>query len=87
MGKHSVKSRNLKNLKVFGQHLRKLRIEKGLTQEQVAESAKVSENTIVTLEGGTLNTSIATCFEVAKALGIPIRDLFDFKLIVNSSNP
>lgn len=78
MGKHEVKSRNTKKLKAFGLHLKKIRTQKGLTQEQLADLAKVSENTIVTLESGTLNTSIATCFEISKALGIHTRDLFDF---------
>lgn len=78
MGKHLVKEKNLKKLKAFGSHLKKIRIDKGFTQEQLADRAGVSENTIVTLEAGTLNTSIATCFEIAKALGISSRDLFNF---------
>lgn len=78
MGKHLVKTKNAKKLKAFGAHLKKLRLSKGLTQEQLADRAGVSENTIVTLEGGKLNTTIATCFEIAKVLGISSRDLFDF---------
>jgi DNA-binding XRE family transcriptional regulator len=78
VGKHNVRLRNLKKLKAFGAHLRKLRIERNLSQEQLADIAGVSENTIVTLESGKLNTSIATSFELAKALDVPVRDLFDF---------
>jgi putative transcriptional regulator len=78
VGKHEVKTRNLKKLKAFGDHVRQLRMSKEITQEQLATLAGVSENTIVTLENGKLNTTIATCFEIAKALGIPVRDLFDF---------
>lgn len=78
MGKHKVKSRNLKKLKTFGGHIRYLRTQKGLTQEQLADFAGVSENTIVTLEAGRLNTSVATCFDISKALGIHTRELFDF---------
>ena len=78
MGKHKVKSRNLKKLKAFGTHVREIRKEKNLTQEQLADLAGVSENTIVTLESGVLNTTIATCFDIAKALEIPPKDLFDF---------
>lgn len=78
MGKHEVKSRNLKKLKILGTHIRQIRIEKKLTQEQLADLAGVSENTIVTLESGKLNTTVATCFDIAKALGVEVKDLFDF---------
>ncbi|MFZ6011418.1 MAG: helix-turn-helix transcriptional regulator [Bacteroidota bacterium] len=78
MGKHKVKSRNLKKLKSFGSHIRKIRMQKNLTQEQLADLAGVSENTIVTLEAGRLNTTVATCFDISKALGVPPKELFDF---------
>jgi DNA-binding XRE family transcriptional regulator len=78
VGKHQVKARNLKKLKALGNHIRQIRHVKGLTQEQLADLAGVSENTIVTLESGKLNTTVATCFDIAKALGIKDRDIFDF---------
>jgi DNA-binding XRE family transcriptional regulator len=78
VGEHKVKVRNLKKLKAFGANLKKLRIAKGLSQEQLADQARISENTIVTLESGKLNTSIATCFEISKALGIATKERFDF---------
>jgi DNA-binding XRE family transcriptional regulator len=78
VGKHQVKARNLKKLKALGNHIRNLRTKKGLTQEQLADLAAVSENTIATLESGKLNTTVATCFDIAKALDIKDRDIFDF---------
>ncbi|MEQ1584942.1 MAG: helix-turn-helix transcriptional regulator [Cyclobacteriaceae bacterium] len=65
-------------MKSFGAHLKKLRNDRGISQEQLADLAGISENTIVTLESGKLNTSIATCFEISKALGVHPRELFDF---------
>lgn len=78
MGKHEVKARNLKKLKALGNHIRLLRNEKKLTQEQLADMAGVSENTIATLESGKLNTTVATCFDIAKALGVEAKELFNF---------
>ena len=78
MGKHKVKSRNLKKLKAFGSHIRQIRNQKKLTQEQLADLAGISENTIATLESGKLNTTVATCFDIAKALGVEPKDLFEF---------
>jgi DNA-binding XRE family transcriptional regulator len=78
VGKHLVKTRNLKKLKALGKHVRALRNEKGLTQEQLADLAGVSENTIVTLEAGRLNTTVATCFDIAKALDVSDMEIFNF---------
>lgn len=78
MGKHKVREKNLKNLKAFGGHIRRLRINKKMTQEQLADLAGVSENTIVTIEKGLLNPTIATLWEIAVALEVPRKDFFDF---------
>ena len=78
MGKHLVKARNLKNLKAFGNHVKVLRESKKLTQEHLADLAGISENTIAVLESGMLNPTVATCFEIAKALKIHPKTMFDF---------
>lgn len=78
MAKVNLRKRNIRKLKAFGLHLRKLRLERNLTQEELADIAKISATTIVILEAGALNTTIAMTFEIAKALGIKERDLFDF---------
>ena len=78
MSRHLVKQKNSKKLKAFGANLKRLRNERGLTQEQLADIAGISENSVVTLEAGMLNTTIATCFELAKALDIEPKKLFDF---------
>jgi len=78
VGKHKVKSRNVKKLKAFGAYVRKLRLERNLSQERLADLAGVSENTIVTLESGKLNTTVATSFDIAKALDISVAELFGF---------
>jgi DNA-binding XRE family transcriptional regulator len=78
VGKHKVKIRNVRKLKAFGANLKKLRAEANMTQEQLADRAGVSENTIVTIESGKLNTTIATCFDLAKGLGVSVSELFQF---------
>lgn len=78
MGKHVVKASNARKLKQFGEHMKELRVKKGFTQEQLSLAAGVSENTISTIENGKLNTTVATCLEIAKALGIHHREIFNF---------
>ena len=51
----------------------KARIEKKLTQQQLADIAGVTQNTITRLESGTTNPTIGTLTRVASALGKEIR--------------
>lgn len=55
--------------------VRKLRLEKGLSQEQLGEKAKVSVRTIQRLESGQ-DVSIETLNLVAGALSVEVKDLF-----------
>lgn len=55
--------------------IKKLRIAKHLSQEQLAEKAKVSVRTIQRLEAGD-DASISTLNLVAGALGVEVGELF-----------
>lgn len=77
--KATVRIRYAKKLKALGSHIRKLREKKGLTQERLAESARLSTNSIHTLEAGRLNPSAALLFALADALNCPYTELFDFQ--------
>ena len=70
--------RNKDFLIAFGQNLKKIRLEKGFTQEKLAFSIGVEISQISRIERGILNTSISTVEALSKALEIPIKDLFDF---------
>ena len=70
------KIRNEKVMAMFGQNVRRIPIEKNLTQEQLAEGANTSQVQIARIEAGKINTSISTVVAVAKALGVGEGDLF-----------
>jgi len=70
--------RNNEFLIAFGKNLKKIRKEKGITQEKLAFSIGVEISQISRIEGGILNTSISTTEAIAKAIDIPLKDLFDF---------
>jgi len=56
--------------------LRRLRKEKGLSQEKLARLANVSNNTIINIERGENNNpTTATLKKIARALGIEPKDL------------
>lgn len=55
---------------LVGRNLVRLRRERGLTQEQLAELSGVSQQYISGLERGNRNPSVVTLFEIAQALGV-----------------
>jgi len=60
----------------LAQKVKKLREEKGLSQEKLARLADVSNNTIVNIEAGKQNNpTIETLKSIAKALEISVDEL------------
>ncbi|MCU9602621.1 helix-turn-helix transcriptional regulator [Pallidibacillus thermolactis] len=52
------------------------RIEKNLTQVELAKSVNVSRQTIGLIENGKYNPSLKLCINIAKTLGKTLDDLF-----------
>jgi transcriptional regulator with XRE-family HTH domain len=64
-------------LKSFGDKLRKARVVKGKTQEQLAEDAGISQVQVARIENGKINTSLCTIQRLLDALGVKANVLFD----------
>jgi transcriptional regulator with XRE-family HTH domain len=60
----------------FGQNVRKLRAEKGLSQEALAEKADLDPTYISGIERGVRNPSLLSIVRIAKALGTDSGSLF-----------
>jgi transcriptional regulator with XRE-family HTH domain len=56
--------------KLVGKNVKKERIAKGMTQEQLAEKSGFSQQYISGLEGGKRNPTIVSLYEIAQALGV-----------------
>lgn len=61
----------------FGQEVQRLRNEKGLSQEQLAEIAHVHRTYIGMIERTEKNITLLNIEKIAKALKVNIKDLFD----------
>lgn len=63
----------------FGQKVKELRLEKGLSQEAFADLADLDRTYISSIEKGERNVSIIVIEKVATALNIEITKLFEWK--------
>jgi transcriptional regulator with XRE-family HTH domain len=58
-----------KQLHTFGGNVRRLRVERNLTQEALAEKADLNIRTVQKIEAGQTNILITTAPRIQKALG------------------
>ncbi len=70
---------NKKYIKKFGKHLKKLRQERGLTQEDLEIADEISRSTISMVEIGANDITLSKIKAIADTLNIDIKELFDFK--------
>jgi transcriptional regulator with XRE-family HTH domain len=61
--------------KSLGEKIKKLRKERNLTQEKLAELAEIDPKSVIDIESGKRNPTLKTIDKIAKALGISGRDL------------
>lgn len=60
----------------FGLHLKKLRLERDLSQERLGMLAELDRTYISGIERGVRNVSLTNIFRIAKALNVPTAELF-----------
>jgi transcriptional regulator with XRE-family HTH domain len=56
--------------KLVGRNVKRIRLEKGLTQEQLAERSGFSQQYLSGLEAGRRNPTVVSIYELATALGV-----------------
>jgi len=70
---------NLQTL--LGARIKKLRNRAGLTQAQLAERVDISDEFLSRMERGAKAPSLHTAEKVAQALGVSMKELFDFEAV------
>jgi transcriptional regulator with XRE-family HTH domain len=74
--------------KQVGARIYELRRKSGLTQAQMSEASSVSNDTISRIERGVRGPSFVVLGRIARALGVEVRELFNFsnrKFFANES--
>ena len=57
--------------------LEMLRKERGVRQEDLAQALGVSRQTVISLEKGKYNPSLALAFRLARYFALPVEEIFD----------
>ncbi|HEY1138018.1 MAG TPA: helix-turn-helix transcriptional regulator [Xanthomonadaceae bacterium] len=61
-------------------HIRRFRFERGeMTQEALAQACSVTRQTIIALEAGRYAPSLELAFRIARAFGVGVEDVFQWK--------
>lgn len=66
-------------MEVVGNYIAKLRKEQKITQEELASAVQVTRQTIISLENGRYNASLALAHKIAKFFGRIIEEIFIFE--------
>ncbi len=53
-----------------------LRVNRSLTQEELADKARVSRQTIIAIEKGNYTPSVELALKLAKIFKVPVEDIF-----------
>jgi transcriptional regulator with XRE-family HTH domain len=61
---------------IFGQNIRRIRLERGYSQEVLAERANLHRTYVGSVERGERNISLVNIVALARALDVPITELF-----------
>jgi putative transcriptional regulator len=60
--------------------IRRLRFENGeMTQQQLADKAGVTRQTIIATEAGKYAPSLPLAFRIARTFGLPVEDVFQYE--------
>ena len=61
--------------KLVGANLKRVRTEKGLTQEKLSALSGFTQQYLSTVESGVANPTIVTLYEIATAMGVSYTEL------------
>lgn len=81
VAKTTMKTEKETILREFGKHVKSIRINKDLSQDQVViNSIRITKGTISDIENGKRNFSFTTLIDLAKGLDIHPKELLDFEV-------
>ena len=70
---------NIKMSRLKATYIKNLRVEKGMTQQELADLVNVRRETIVRLENGNYNPTLSLAVDIARVFEIAIEEIFIFE--------
>ena len=64
--------------KQLGQRIRAIRLERGLTQENLSLESNISRSHIAMIESGKRDITVSSIFRISRALNILLNEIFSF---------
>lgn len=64
--------------KLLGATIRRIREQKDLTQQQLAEKADIDVSYLAKIENALVNTTVRYLIKISRGLGVQVKDLFEF---------
>lgn len=64
--------------KKLGEQIKQLRIQKGLTQEELSLESGISRSHIAMIESGKRDMTLSALFKISRALGKTVKKIFEF---------
>lgn len=74
-----IKPRDRKNLKNFGENIRRLRLEKNLSLRAMSNACRLDNSKISRIERGSVNVTLTTLLELAEALNLHPSELLTYE--------
>lgn len=71
----------------LGRRIRRARLERGMTQSELAQAARVGANYIPRLERGELVPSVEAAFRIARALGLSLDEMCGTRATPKKAGP
>lgn len=71
----AISKKEWKRIKIFGANVRRERVRRGLTQEELAERADIATRNLQKIEAGEINILATTLYRIQLALRCPCKRL------------
>lgn len=70
--------------KIIGQKIKTLRLERKISQQDLAAACNFEKSNLARIESGRTNPTVATLLKICQVLDVPIAQLFNFEDIEDS---
>jgi transcriptional regulator with XRE-family HTH domain len=70
-----LKKKEWTRIRVFGENVRRERLRRGLTQEELAERSEIATRNLQKIEAGEINILVTTAFRIQLGLRCPWKRL------------